>query len=989
MNKLIRRLTAAAAAACITLTCAPLTRAAGDLRYSRTDDLGTGLSLTREMTKDSTGRGGRSYVFDYTPGGTVAPMIVYGDTLYGKSDVNALVSYCESQGQTVLAAVNADFFNITSGVPTGLVVREGRLISSDGAWNAVGIRRDGTMLVGAPKLDISFSVNGGQRFPVAGFNKVRDRSGVFLYSDDYDYNTRLSAEGPTVVLEKLNYGESLTIGGSVAFRVRSAGMESGAAMLDGYTMVLTAQKGVETGIDLTALQPGDLVTVYTGTRSTGWDDVWYACGAGDMMIDKSALTEKAMKSQTKSPRTMLGIRRDGSCVVLVCDGRDGGVADGMTLQEAAMKLYAMGCLNVVNLDGGGSSIASVRDPGLPQASVISDPSDGKPRECADYLVFTASGDASAKDRYVTVYPKDELVLAGGTIDLTAYSYNEDYFPGKEIITGFTVESGGGKLSGNTLTLPDKAGDVVVGVKAKGLTSVPATVTSVAEPAVMTVVKAGTARAVTSLALAGGDTVDLDVIVSDGLRPIRSSDEQFTFAVEGDIGEIDERGVFTAAELQGFSGAITVAFGSQTRRIDVTVGKAPEALSGFETTVGYGVNASDTTTASVKIDNTGDNARFGKGSLSMKYETGAEPDLVVFSADGALTIPSGMRELTLWARGTGDWQIMFSTNTGTAAQPLTMNEDEWTMNVVEVPYGARAVTGFCAYDEAEESGYAFIDQLIGHYGEAQTDDTAPVIANASYEEQLRATVLDDSVYPLEKNNISVTVDGVAIRDFTYDHSTGALTVNAAADGALHRATIVATDYFGNRSRLTLEAEGTAAGPYDDVAGHWAEKYINYLYNKGVTDAASEFGPRVGATNELVATMISRYMGVDVSKYESVELPYVDLDEASDWAIPHLKAMYALGIMVGGPDSEGNTWFYPAENTNRARVMTVLGRTIPRGYDYADAAYSDMADVPAWAFDHVSLLTHLGVVNGYGDGTNRIMPAAGITRSELAAILYRLY
>ena len=131
-----------------------------------------------------------------------------------------------------------------------------------------------------------------------------------------------------------------------------------------------------------------------------------------------------------------------------------------------------------------------------------------------------------------------------------------------------------------------------------------------------------------------------------------------------------------------------------------------------------------------------------------------------------------------------------------------------------------------------------------------------------------------------------------------------------------------------------------------------------------------------------------MGIDTSLYENVQLPYADIDKVHDWALPHVKALYSLGIMQGGSDNQGNIWFYPTDAANRGRVMTVLGRTISRGYDYPMASYSDIMSAPEWSRDHISLLTYLGIVNGYGS-ENAVKAEAGITRAEIAALLYRLY
>ena len=69
------------------------------------------------------------------------------------------------------------------------------------------------------------------------------------------------------------------------------------------------------------------------------------------------------------------------------------------------------------------------------------------------------------------------------------------------------------------------------------------------------------------------------------------------------------------------------------------------------------------------------------------------------------------------------------------------------------------------------------------------------------------------------------------------------------------------------------------------------------------------------------------------------------------------------------------------------MTILGRTQSRGYREADlSAFTDVADVPAWAEAYVRSLVGQGVINGYEDGTVR--PLNPMTRGEVAKVLYTL-
>ncbi|MBR1516969.1 MAG: phosphodiester glycosidase family protein [Bacteroidales bacterium] len=59
-------------------------------------------------------------------------------------------------------------------------------------------------------------------------------------------------------------------------------------------------------------------------------------------------------------RTALGLRNDGSVVILVADGRFNKRAEGLTLSELTMLMRWLGCRDAINLDGGGSSTFYMR-----------------------------------------------------------------------------------------------------------------------------------------------------------------------------------------------------------------------------------------------------------------------------------------------------------------------------------------------------------------------------------------------------------------------------------------------------------------------------------------------------------------------------------------------------------------------------------------------------------------------------------------------------
>jgi hypothetical protein len=57
----------------------------------------------------------------------------------------------------------------------------------------------------------------------------------------------------------------------------------------------------------------------------------------------------------KHPRTAMGYTTDGHIIVMVVEGRNPGIAEGANLIQLAQLMQSVGCVEALNLDGGGSS----------------------------------------------------------------------------------------------------------------------------------------------------------------------------------------------------------------------------------------------------------------------------------------------------------------------------------------------------------------------------------------------------------------------------------------------------------------------------------------------------------------------------------------------------------------------------------------------------------------------------------------------------------
>lgn len=76
-------------------------------------------------------------------------------------------------------------------------------------------------------------------------------------------------------------------------------------------------------------------------------------------------------NNNRHPRTAAGVTKDNHLILLVVDGRSSD-SHGMSINELSEFMHALGCVEAMNLDGGGSSTAWVNGEG-----VVNHPSDNK------------------------------------------------------------------------------------------------------------------------------------------------------------------------------------------------------------------------------------------------------------------------------------------------------------------------------------------------------------------------------------------------------------------------------------------------------------------------------------------------------------------------------------------------------------------------------------------------------------------------------------
>jgi exopolysaccharide biosynthesis protein len=102
----------------------------------------------------------------------------------------------------------------------------------------------------------------------------------------------------------------------------------------------------------------------------------YVMSTGPMLLvggKKESVTDDSF-STTRHPRTAIGKKADGTVIFIVVDGRSSS-AMGMSIKELQKIMAWTGCVDAINLDGGGSSAMYIRN--QPFNGVVNYPSDNK------------------------------------------------------------------------------------------------------------------------------------------------------------------------------------------------------------------------------------------------------------------------------------------------------------------------------------------------------------------------------------------------------------------------------------------------------------------------------------------------------------------------------------------------------------------------------------------------------------------------------------
>ena len=496
-------------------------------------------------------------------------VVTYTNQLYGSRNIEEAIKYHNDRNESVIAGINADFFSLRTGVPLGVVIKEGRVICNDEASPAVGINPDGTAFFGTP--DISFMLNsGGTSFPVAFLNKMRQPYSIYMQTQDFSYNTKTSGGNGTNVILQINEGDFI-IGTTLSATVIDVQRTDQSIPIEPDQIVLTVDHGAGGNLvaNVDSLQVGMQVSITTNVSDRRFERVMYATGGEDYLVRQGEAMTSFKMAAGAAPRTAIGMKWDGTIILYSIDGRQAGHSYGVQMATLAKRMKELGCVEALNLDGGGSTSTAVLYPGDFKTSIVNSPSDGNLRKCATYIFIINKGDWTGQLSNLHLYPNVSDVLSGATVNYSVTGTDPAYYPvSVDGEAEFSTDSGESAAYGNSVRA---VGNGTVNVSAKiGEAAGNAIINVYDKITDLQVYNFHTGSIIGQrITLKPGQTLNLYALAYSGRKQLISDNTCYSWTLEGDIGTIDAQGNFTAGVRIG-SGYIYVRAAGVTKSVAVSV-----------------------------------------------------------------------------------------------------------------------------------------------------------------------------------------------------------------------------------------------------------------------------------------------------------------------------------------------------------------------------------------------------------------------------------
>ncbi len=818
----------------IALTIAPANISASVLGSSKingyTTQIGEGTHFTHNVfysDQNGVGKQTENYI-TYSPNSTVLPTITSGAALYGTTTLSDELSRLEGLGNDIIGGSNADFFSLQTGVPMSNAIVDGKILTKDASGqDAIGILPDGTAFISYFSLNSVLIKSDGTEANIYNINKYRQPYAIYMMTSDFGTETHNTTEGIDVILNPID-GE-MKIGTKMTAEVVAINEEKSSAKIPSGKLVITVDKKAPADFldPIKSLTVGEEVTLsFSANGDKRWNDVALGMGSvgGRLLIDGEVNPNLEAGA---APRTAIGIKADGSILLYTIDGRQSNHSYGVQLKTLATRMKELGCVEALNLDGGGSTQIAAQLPGNENSVLMNKPSDGKERKVSTFFFFKNTAKKTGKAEMLHLYPKINYLLTGASVDLQVkasdFGFHKADVPSdveyyvennkKSTITSegtFTAKDNG------TVRVYAQAGDIKTSLD----------ITCLETPTDIIVKNEANSSEIKSLALTPDSTLNLTAEAYGGYNKLIASDTDFTWETEGEIGEISADGQFKASDKYGATGNILVIAGDKTITIPTTL-STPDKSD---------INAYPV--IDIKVD--GDKFVV---SLSCSYNIATEKDGIKIKLDGIdaefeyntetneaiVAIPENCGKITVFATNVFGYTSFKTISSDSALEkaPFADTSEHWAENILGYMYNQKiingdATSGTLLFNPQKPMTRSEFAVMITNYLRLNAEDYADVVLPYSDLEQIPFWALDSfkALYKegIVKGRYVTDTESCADPLATITRAEAATIVARTQPDSLFKTTITAPDKaeipdWANNGITTLISLGAMKG-YED-------------------------------------------------------------------------------------------------------------------------------------------------------------------------------
>lgn len=173
-------------------------------------------------------------------------------------------------------------------------------------------------------------------------------------------------------------------------------------------------------------------------------------------------------------------------------------------------------------------------------------------------------------------------------------------------------------------------------------------------------------------------------------------------------------------------------------------------------------------------------------------------------------------------------------------------------------------------------------------------------------------------------------------------------------------------------------------FSDVPeSHWAKNMISQLTGMKIINGYNDstFKPDANISREEFVKIVVVGFGLLDS---NAQCEFLDVT-VDDWFYPYIASAKSRGIVQGNNNTFGSGAFISRQDATviLSRLADILDKN--KG-DSEEVNYTDMENISDYAQSAVNVLSALGIVNGYPDGTFK--PNGNVTRAEAACLIYKM-